>query len=282
MDQLQFPRRSFHAVALGLLLGSALPRHAGASAAATAPVAQPIATSARPKTYVLVHGAWHGGWCWEKVAQSLRDHGHTVTTPTCPGLGEQAHLLSKDISLTTFITSITNHILYQGLQNVVLVGSGFAGVVISGVADRIPQLIDRLVFVDAMVLPSGMSVFEAQPAAITRKRMEQVRTVGKGVAIPAPPFDGYGMVDTQTAAWVSRRLTPHPVGTYEEKLQLVNPLGNGRPRIYIDCTASPFAPLIEVKKQLRGQDGWTWVELDSHHDPMISEPAALSGLLATL
>jgi pimeloyl-ACP methyl ester carboxylesterase len=264
-------RRSFHAAALALLAGAAAPSVKAAPTRAE-----------RPKTYVLVHGAWYGGWCWEKVAQQLRAQGHTVSTPTCPGVGEQAHLLSKDISLTTYITSITNHILYQGVSDVILVGSGFAGVVISGVADRIPHLIHSLVFVDAMVLDNGVSVFEAQPAAVTAKRQEQVRTHGKGMAIPAPPVNDYGKLDSEARAWVSKRLTPHPVGTYEEKLVLANPLGNGRPRIYIDCIASAFEPLVDVKKQLRGQAGWNWVELDTHHDPMITDPKALSSYLATV
>jgi pimeloyl-ACP methyl ester carboxylesterase len=274
MDSLPSKRRFFRTAALGMLLGAAAPVVNATAARSSRPI--------RPKTYVLVHGAWYGGWCWEKVAQSLRAQGHTVSTPTCPGLGEQAHLLSRDISLTTFITSITNHILYQGVSEVVLVGSGFAGVVISGVADRIPHLIDKLVYVDAMVLSSGLSVFDAQPAAITRKRQEQVLTQGKGVAIPAPPINDYGKLDSESLAWVNKRLTPHPVGTYEEKLVLSNPLGNGRPRIYVDCTASPFEPLVEVKKALRTQAGWQWIELDSHHDPMITDPQALSNLLATV
>ena len=276
MDAPNPKRRSFHASALALLLGAA------ASAVKAAPAPTTRARKPAHKTYVLVHGAWYGGWCWEKVAQALRAQGHTVSTPTCPGLGEQAHLLSKDISLTTFITSITNHILYQGVSDVILVGSGFAGVVISGVADRIPHLIERLVYVDAMVLASGYSVFESQPAAITRKRQEQVLTQGKGVAIPAPPLNAYGKLDSETVAWVNKRLTPHPVGTYEEKLVLINPLGNGCPRTYVDCTASPFEPLVDVKKQLRTQPGWNWVELDTHHDPMIVDPAALSAYLATV
>ena len=273
MDSPKLQRRSFHAAALGMLLGAMAP--AGASA-----IASPA--PARPKTFVLVHGAWYGGWCWDKVAQALRAQGHVVTTPTCPGLGEQSHLLSRDISLTTFITSITNHILYENVSDVILVGSGFGGVVISGVADRIPHLIKQMVYVDAMVLASGLSVFEAQPAAVTRKRLEQVASAGKGVAIPVPPPSSYGIRDKATLEWVSARMTPHPVGTYEEKLVLANPLGNGRPRIYVDCVASPFEPLVEVKKNLRGQAGWNWVELNTHHDPMITDPKMLSDFLATV
>lgn len=265
-------RRSFHTAALGLLFSQ------GAWAARPTPAP----ASPKPKTFVLVHGAWYGGWCWDAVAQALRAQGHAVSTPTCPGLGEQAHLLSKELSLSTFITSITNHIRYENLSDVILVGSGFAGVVISGVADRIPHLLRNLVFVDAMVLDSGLSVFEAQPAAVTKKRREQAASEGKGVAIPAPAVSTYGVKDQQTLNWLSERLTPQPLGTYEEKLVLNHPLGNGVPRIYIDCTASPFEPLVEVKKKLKQQPGWTWVELATHHDPMIAEPQMLADFLRGL
>jgi pimeloyl-ACP methyl ester carboxylesterase len=268
-------RRSFAATALGLLVGQAT-----AAKAAGMTIVAP--STAKPKTFVLVHGAWHGGWCWEKVAQNLRAQGHTVTTPTCPGLGEHAHLLSKELSLTTFITSVTNHIAYENLNDVILVGSGFGGVVISGVADRIPFMLKNLVYVDAMVLESGMSVFEGQPAAVTKKRLEQVATIGKGVAIPVPPVNAsvYRGADRQTLAWLAMRLTPQPVGTYQEKFVLNNKPGNGVPRTYVDCTLSPFEPLVEVKKKLKRQAGWNWVELATHHDPMITEPQMLSDFLA--
>jgi pimeloyl-ACP methyl ester carboxylesterase len=273
MSLKKMDRRAFAATTLGLLIGQATA--AKASGISLAP------TRSKPKTFVLVHGAWYGGWCWEKVAHDLRAQGHIVTTPTCPGLGEHAHMLSKDISLSTFITSITNHIAFQNLNDVVLVGSGFGGVVISGVADRIPAQLRSLVYVDAMVLPSGLSVFEGQPAAVTKKRLEQVATLGRGVAIPVPSVaTSYRGVDRKTLAWLTPRLTPQPVGTYQEKLVLNNPLGNGVPRTYVDCTASPFEPLVEVKKSLRREKGWNWVELATHHDPMITEPQMLSDFLA--
>jgi pimeloyl-ACP methyl ester carboxylesterase len=266
-------RRTFNLAALGSLF-------LGGAAAAARPDALPMPH--KPKTFVLVHGAWYGGWCWDAVAQALRARGHTVSAPTCPGVGEQAHLLSKELSLSTFITSIANHIRYENLSDVILVGSGFGGVVISGVADRMPQALNSLVFVDAMVLDSGLSVFEAQPAAVTQKRLEQVQQQGKGIAIPAPAAASYGIADKQTLDWLGERLTPQPVGTYQEKLVLNNPIGNGVPRIYLDCIASPFEPLVEVKKILKRQPGWKWIELNTHHDPMITEPQMLADYLATV
>ncbi|NRR29652.1 alpha/beta fold hydrolase [Oxalobacteraceae bacterium] len=276
-------RRAFNTGMLGLLLGGAMPaaRAAGAAPAAGGVAAAP-AIAATPKTFVLVHGAWYGGWCWDKVARMLRAQGHSVSTPTCPGVGEQAHLLSAQLNLSTYITSICNHLEYENLNEVILVGSGFAGVVISGVADRLPQRINSLVYVDAMVLESGLSIFEAQPAAVTRKRLEQVAAEGKGIAIPPPPLASYGVGDRATLDWLGARLTPQPVATYQEKLVLRHPLGNGRPRIYVDCVAQPFEPLVEIKKKLKTQPGWTWMALASQHDPMISEPRLLADLLGGL
>lgn len=264
-------RRAFHAGALGMVLGGV------AQAGRATP-----RTSAPAKTFVLVHGAWQGGWCWDKVAPLLRAQGHAVSTPTCPGVGEQAHLLSKEITLSTYITSICNHLIYEDLREVILVGSGFAGVVISGVADRLPHLLRSLVYVDAMVITDGLSVFEEQPAAVTRKRLEQVLSQGKGIAIPAPPLSSYGIEDGATLAWVGARLTPQPVGTYQERLVLRHALGNGCPRTYVDCVASPFEPLVEVKRTLRRQGDWRWIELAAHHDPMITEPRKLADVLADI
>jgi len=267
-------RRQFSQGVLGLVAG-----------AITAPVlaqtAQPPAP-ARPKTFVLVHGAWVGGWCWAHVAKGLRAMGHSVTTPTCPGVGELRHLLSADINLSAFISTIENHIRSEGLKDVVLVGSGFSGVVISGVADRIPEALSQLVFLDAMVLDSGRSVFESQPAAVTNKRLDEVKRVGNGIAIPPPALASFGLKDPQTQKWVAERISSQPVNTYTEKLILKNPLGNGVPKTYVDCNAAEFPPLAEVKKVLRTQPGWHVTTLPTHHDPHLTEPDLLTNFLTTI
>lgn len=272
-------RRNFNGGAIGLALGALAARSAQAQdASAKLPAAAPGGA----KTFVLVHGAWYGGWCWKKVAQKLRAAGHNVSTPTCPGVGEAKHLLSKDITLTTHITSIVNHIQYEGLSDVVLVGSGFSGLIISGVADRIPHALRTLVYLDALVVPNGMSAFDAQPAEITRKRLEQVAREGNGIAIPTPPLSTYDIVSEADKAWVGSLLTPHPVGPYQEKFFLKNPIGNGVPRIYVDCVAHSFAPLAKLKKDIRAQPGWIWRELDARHDPMVTEPELLNEFLQSI
>lgn len=234
------------------------------------------------KTYVMVHGAWYGGWVWGRVAPLLRAKGHAVSTPTLPGLGELRHLVSKEINLTTFVNTIVNHIEHENLNDVVLVASGFSGIVILAVADRIPERLKSLVFVNALVIPSGTSAFSEQPAAITKARLEQVEKFGGGIAIPPAPIATYKIKDPQVETWVANRLAMHPVGTYQEKLMLKNPAGNGKPLIYADCVASPFPPLVEIKKQLKQQSGWQWHELNVNHDPMVSEPALLADFLLTV
>ncbi|CDG81561.1 esterase [Janthinobacterium agaricidamnosum NBRC 102515 = DSM 9628] len=251
-------------------------------AAPLARAANSPAPKEKTKTFVLVHGAWYGGWCWAKVANELRSKGHQVSAPTCPGVGELNYMLSKEISLTTWIDAIVNHIRYENLSNVTLVASGFSGAVVSGVADRIPAALSKLVFLDAMVLPNGSSVFEAQPQAITQRRLAQAAKEGGGIAIPPPPASSYHIADPQTLAWVEQRLTSQPLGTYTEKLVLRNPIGNGVEKIYVNCNAAVYPPLEEVKQAIRKQPDWQWAELPAHHDPMITEPDLLVEFLHTV
>ncbi len=107
-----------------------------------------MASNTIPKAYVLVHGGWHGGWCWKRVADVLRSRGHNVTTPTQTGLGERSHLLSESITLSVFIDDIVNHLTWENLTSVVLVGHSFGGITITGVADAVPERIAKLIYLD--------------------------------------------------------------------------------------------------------------------------------------
>ena len=119
---------------------------------------------------MLVHGAWHGGWCWSKVATILRGRGHAVVTPTQTGLGERAHLLSRSIDLDVFVTDIANVLAYEDLDDVVLVGHSFGGNAISGVADRMRGRIRGHVYLDAVILENGESAFGRMPADVVASR----------------------------------------------------------------------------------------------------------------
>jgi pimeloyl-ACP methyl ester carboxylesterase len=235
------------------------------------------------KTYVLVHGAWHGGWCWREVKEALRGMGHRVSTPTQTGVGERKHLLSKDITLGTFIADIINHIEAEELNDVILVGHSFAGTSITGVTDKIPNRIRHLVYLDSIILENGQSPFSVLPPDVVAARRELVAEQGQGVFIPPPPPTSFGIPENHTSAdWVTRRLTPHPVSTFESPMRIDNPVGNGRPRTYINCTNPVYGPLEETRRWVRRQENWKWQEIATGHDAMVTAPGELSRMLATI
>lgn len=226
---------------------------------------------------VLVHGAWHGGWCWREVAARLRAAGHQVFTPTMTGLGERAHLLRADTGLSTCIDDIAAVILSEELDQVVLVGHSFAGPVISGVADRMPERLSQLIYLDAIVVGHGQSAMSIFSTDVQRERGRTIDPEGWRMAIPEPAK--FGVTDPLQADWLRRRLTPHPLRAYTEPLQLRRPLGNGLRKTYIAVTDPWYAPLAEVRERIRRQTDWEWRELASGHDAMVTAPAALADLL---
>ena len=257
-----------------LLLGGAAAPLALTAASAAAQV------TGENKTYVLVHGAWHGGWCWRPVAGALRAEGHRVFTPTQTGLGERRHLLSSEITMDTFINDLTNLIEMEDLQNVILVGHSFGGIPISGVADRMPDRIGHLVYLDSLLLESGQSTFGVLPPEVVAARRKLVAEQGLGIAMPPPPVTAFGIPeDHPQAAWVREHLTPHPVGTYESTLNLAGPVGNNRPRTYIQCTNPVYGPAESSRQLVRRQQGWRWLEIPTAHDAMVTAPADLSRML---
>lgn len=230
--------------------------------------------------FVLVHGAWHGGWCWRGVAGWLRAAGHEVFTPTLTGLGERAHLLRADTGLATHIEDLCAVLAGEELEEVVLVGHSFAGLVISGVADRLPQRLRRLVYLDALVVDSGRSALSVFPPDVQRERARTIDAEGWRMAIPSPAK--FGVTDPAQVAWLQRRLTPHPLKAYTDTLQLAHPLANGVPRSYIAVTDPWYAPLEEVRRAIRAQPDWDWHELAAGHDAMLTSPATLAALLEEL
>jgi pimeloyl-ACP methyl ester carboxylesterase len=249
------------------------------TAAAAAGTAAPrLARAATAKTFVLVHGAWHGGWCWGKVAATLRGRGHTVLTPTQTGLGERSHLMSKSITLDTFVEDIVNVLKFEELKDVILVGHSFGGNAISGTADRVPERIKQLVYLDAAMLENGQSVFGMLPPEVVAARKKAAQESSGGVSIPPPPAAAFGISDPAQQAWLAARLTPHPLGTYESPLNLKNKVANGLPAVYIACTEPAYGPL-EASRQWVRRNGMKMVEIKTGHDAMVTLPEKLTDML---
>jgi pimeloyl-ACP methyl ester carboxylesterase len=234
--------------------------------------------TANRKTFVLVHGAWHGSWCWRAVAAGLRERGHTVHTPTQTGLGERAHLISKSITLDTFVDDIANVIKYEELDDIVLVGHSFGGSSISGVADRMPERIRRLVYLDSSILENGQSPFSRLPKDIVEARTKLAETSSGGLSIPPPPASAFGVTDPAQAKWLEARLTPHPFSTFASPLNLAHKVGNGRPATYIVCADPVYAPLQSSRDWVR-KNGMTVREIRAGHDAMVVAPEALTEML---
>ncbi|MFA7438326.1 alpha/beta fold hydrolase [Castellaniella sp.] len=227
---------------------------------------------------MLIHGAWHGAWCWDAVAESLRHAGHNVHTPTLPGLGERSHESLADIGLSTFIDDICRYIDQHDLHTILLVGHSFGGLVATGVADRLPQRIGHLILLDPFLLPSGQSAFDTLSPEVVAKLEHGAAQVG---GLPPPQAARLGLPNPDDQAYVQARLVPHPIGTYREPLQLRNPPGHGLPVTHIRCTDPVFGPVDGAWSWAREQFGnrWQWRELAAGHDAMISHPQQVAGIL---
>jgi pimeloyl-ACP methyl ester carboxylesterase len=230
---------------------------------------------------VLVHGAWHGAWCWRKLLPLLMDLGLEVYTPSQTGVGEKAELLSKDISLETFIQDITDFLTEHDLHNVVLVGHSFAGISISGVADRMPERIRHLVYLDALLLQNDQSVFDIIPPEMVQARRALAQQTSQGVSLPAPEPSVFGVTDAEDVQWVKSQCTPHPLSTYESKMTLTHALGNGLPATYIAVTPHYLATTAS-RNYAKTRSDWQYLEMEAGHDAMVTSPQALCRLLQDL
>ncbi len=235
------------------------PQAAGGREAGPAPAA----------TIVIVHGAWGGGWAFREVEQLLRDSGHQVYRPTLTGQGERYHLASPEIDLETHIADVVNVLEFEELEDVVLVGHSYGGMVVTGVADRVPGRIRHLVYLDAFVPYDGESV-----ADLAGDFMESLEASG-GTSDP-------GFVDP---TWVKPGTAPpkdvrQSMKTFTQPIRLGGDPGRGRQVSYIITRDAPgasdsFDPFAD-----RARDrGWTVYEFEADHNPQWSRPAELAALL---
>ncbi len=233
------------------------------------------------RNFVLLHGAWHGGWCWEWVADILRARGHQVTTPTQTGVGERQHLLSADITLETFVRDLENHLIFEDLTDVVLVGHSFGGCAITGVADRLAGRVRALIYLDSLMPRSGEAPFDQYAADIVAQRLDLAKSTTGGLALPPPEPAALGLFEQDQIDWVMPRLTPHPIRTYQTAITYEGVPGNGLPTNYILCS-DPLYPALAPSREFVQQVGMPIHELATGHDAMVSAPKATADLLEQL
>jgi pimeloyl-ACP methyl ester carboxylesterase len=231
-------------------------------------------------TFVLVHGGAHGGWCYRRVAEILRAAGHEVHAPTMTGVGERSHLVRPEVDLDLHIRDVVAVLRYEDLRDVILVGHSYGGMVITGVADRVPDRIGHLVYLDAAMPISGESLADVTPPLMGAVQRDMRVVDGVELVLfpgtePMVPY--YGVTDPDDVAWMKERLTPHPWKCFTQPLQLTNEDALWAiPQSAICCTSTldALAPRMERARAA----GRVWA-IDTGHDLMITEPEAVAARL---
>jgi len=224
-------------------------------------------------TFVLVHGAWHGSWCWAPVRRALIAQGHQVFTPTLTGVGERSHLLSRDIDLQVHVDDIANLIRWEELDEVILCGHSYGGCVIGGAADAVPDRIAALVYLDAFLLEEGEGLHDLLPDEQREMQLSLADEHGEGWRVPPIPAEIFN-VNARDRAWVDRQCTPQPLATFQQKLRL----SGGPSRIarnhFIFASGWEGTPFTGSYRRAKAR-GWTTSEIACGHDVMLDDPEAL-------
>src|SRR5688572_16386516 len=242
--------------------------------------------------YVLVGGARLGGWCWKLIAGLLRNQGHGAYPVTLTGLGERAHHASPHVDLETHISDVVSLIAFEDLRDVLLLGHSYAGIVVTGAADRIPERITQLVYLDSGPVPDGLAFLDTQPPEVRQHTEREVTTHGDGWRLPMPSWDVLenvhgasleGLGEEQRELMRSRAVA-QPFGTYTQPLRLANAAREVLPKLLI-TNSFPLAQVKELIasehpwfRELAGPE-WRFLELPTGHWPMFSRPDDLAELL---
>jgi len=228
-------------------------------------------------TFVLLPGFWLGAWAWRPVTAQLRSLGHDVYPVSLTGLGERAHLARPDTDLDVHVTDVCNLLHYEDLHEVVLVGHSYAGLVVTAAADRMPDRVAQLVYVDTGPLPDGVAQVDFTPPAERERNAALVAEYGDGWRLP--PVDG---VDDATVARLCDLSVPQPWATATSPVRLTE-AWQSLPRLgvlssFTAAQADDLAATVPLCRHLAG-DGWHYEELPTWHWPMLSRPAELAAIL---
>lgn len=241
-----------------------------------------MTTPSPRKTYVLIHGAYHGGWCWAPVADRLRARFHVVHTPTMTGHGDRSHLRAIGPTLETFAQDMLQLFHYEDISDAIVVGHSFGGSLVSILADRIPQAIRHLVYLDAMVLQSGQSPADISPPGHIQRYADRAFDTEGGAFVPPPDPSYLGITDPAQQEWIKARMTPQPLATLTAPLVLQNPLCNGLPATYIAVTDPLFPTTARSRELAQTTPGWTYQEIPTAHNAMMLMPDRLTEMLEAI
>jgi pimeloyl-ACP methyl ester carboxylesterase len=232
--------------------------------------------SAALPPFVLVHGAWQGNWVWERVADRLRAAGHRVYTPSLTGLGERAHLAGPQVDLDTHIADVAGVIEHHELDNIVLVGHSYGGMVVGGAADRVPQKIASLVYLDAFIPERGKSLWDFLPPEGAAAQRNSAKDGWRVPRISAAEFRVQGADDI---ARLDRRAVDQPLATMDQKSSVTGAWKNIPHLAYIRAAGQPRPTFAQFAEKVRADPKWQYFELPCGHNVMLDLPEALTGIL---
>jgi hypothetical protein len=228
------------------------------------------------KTFVLVHGAWHGGWCWRPVVDLLQARGHKVFAPTLTGLGERSHLLTKDVNLDTHIADVANLFHWEDLEDVCLVPHSYGGWPASGALEVVRDRVSEIVWLDAFLPQTGQRGFDfANP----QSHAGTLAAIERGeIGRPAPSAAFFG-VNEKDRGWVDAMLTPQPVAVAMQPIELTGARETIARKTYIRAPSYPQPAFDAAYAKCRTDPTWRTLEASCGHDVMIDAPEWLAGVL---
>ncbi len=229
--------------------------------------------------YVLVHGSWLGGWCWQRVTPLLTGAGHNVWAPSLTGLGDRSHLGGAEIDLDLHIQDIAALLEWEDLHGVILVGHSYSGMVITAVADRMPERVAHLFYVDAVVPEDGKAIVDLIPPDMAESIRAAAAANDDPTRMPPAPPEALGITDPGDVAWVMAKSVGMPIATHEQPIQLTGTYENVAKRTYMACTDPVLGGLEATAAAAREDPDCNYFEIATGHDPMITRPGELADIL---
>jgi pimeloyl-ACP methyl ester carboxylesterase len=236
-----------------------------------------MAQAGARKTFVLIHGAWHGGWCWRRVADLLEAKGHKVFAPSLTGSGDRSHLLSKDVTLDTHITDVVNLFKWEDIKDACLVAHSYGGWPCSGALEQIGDRVSSIVWLDAFKPESGQKGTDFA-SEFSRKAMEEA--VAKGEPGRKGPPSKMFFVNEKDQAWVDSMLTLQPNGVATQPIKLTGARERIGKKTYIRAPRYPQAAFDKALAECKADQGWrTFETTNAGHDVMVDAPEWLADIL---
>ena len=286
----QVDRRAVLGGAVGAAAAGLVSR-LGARVSVAAQDATP-ATAGGRATFVLVHGAYAGGWAWRKVSPLLREAGHDVYATTATGMGDRVHLADPAIDLDVYVTDVVNVLEYENLRDVTLVGHSYGGFIITGVAERVPERLARLVYLDAIVPEDGQSNYDFwgyDDEGMGFEYREGVTAGWPGFEAVHPGVEEFirAMVDDPADAdWYLSKMVPQPLAASSQPIQLGDPAAAALPRAFIFCTEEKGTaeedPLVRIAERVRSDPAWSFREVADNHLAPVNAPQLTAEALLSL